>query len=638
MTSPRGQLQHASLAGALAWVWWIWAVLSTWRGLHAQRYLEFGFGYLAITALGQVCLRGLPYLVAGIPVVVLAARLVRQPRFLAPVVLGIPSVAWTIARLPELNIALRPSLPARWLRAGALSGALLAALAIAVVLGILLSRWRVSGRLCTRLAGAIRASIERLRVRRPARLLGRRAAWGAAVVAAVAGSILPSIARPAAAGRPSVVILLIDTLRADHLGCYGYDRDTSPNVDRWAAGATIFTAGIAQASWTAPSVASIFTSLHASVHRTGSGLEERREIRNGQVVMVPAPPSAPHISAELQPGLVTLAEVFREAGYRTAAFVANGIIAAKLGYAQGFETYTVMNDRQVTRRAGEWLRQHRRQPFLLYLHYMAPHAPYDPPDAFDRFPAERKPINVSDGAIRDSINFVGSRTLSPREVADLINPYDGEILFADSQVRQILDTLAELDLTSHTVVVLTADHGEEFLDHGWVWHSSTHLYEELVRVPLIVDLPGDADRGMHVPQVVMHIDLAPTLLELAGLHAPDEMQGRSLTPLLQGGTLPPRPALSETIDWGWKQAIRTDSLKLICDREGGGVEFYDLASDPREQRPLPGLQATPGRALLDSLDAQCARDAEHMDPGVVGVSERISPEVRERLRSLGYIR
>jgi len=637
MTSSHGQPSRASLAGALALLWVIWAGLSVWRDLHAQRYLELGYPYLTLVTIAQVCLRGLPYLLVGIPLVVLALRLLRDRRYVAAVLLGVAMLILALPRLPELNVALRASLPAQWLRAAALGGILLGALAVGVGLGLLICRWSVTGGLCAWVAQALRTGAEALRARRIARIAGQRAVWGAAALAALAGLALPSVTRPNPAGRPSLVIVLIDTLRADHLGCYGYDRDTSPNVDRWAAGSTLFSRCIAQASWTAPSVASLFTSLYPTVHRTGSGLEERRVICNGQVVMMPAPASAPEISAELPPGFVTFAEVCREAGYRTAAYVANGIIAATQGYGQGFETYLIMNDRKVTQHARQWLREGGQRPFLLYLHYMAPHAPYNPPAAFNRFPADAPPLDLLNAALRDSINFVGSRTLTPQEVANLINPYDGEILFADHQVQQILDSLAELDLTDRTVVVLTADHGEEFLDHGWIWHSSTHLYEELIHVPLIIDLPGDGHRGQQVPQVVRHIDLAPTLLELAGLDRPAEMQGRSLAALLRGESLPSRSALAETIDWGWQQAVRTDSLKLIHDREGGHVEFYDLVSDPREQQSLNYLDAAAGPALLDSLNAQHERNMTHIDPTAMGRPEKLSAEARERLRSLGYI-
>ncbi len=636
-TPAHGREPRASLAGALALLWIIWAVLGAWREVHAQRYLELGYPYLAIVAIGQVCLRGLPWLLAGVPLAVLLVRLVRDRRWVAPVLLSWPLPALALPHLTEWNVALRAPVPAQWLRAVILGGILVGGVAAGVGLGLLLSRWRPAGRACARLAGVLQSGAEALRTRRAARIFGRRVVWGIAVLAAVAGLTLPSIARPSADGRSSIVIVLIDTLRADHLGCYGYDRDTSPNVDRWAAGSTVFDACIAQASWTVPSVASIFTSLYPSVHRTGSGLAERRTIRDGRVVMVPAPPGAPQTGSALPAGFVTLAEACRAAGYRTAGFVANGLVSVAQGYAQGFETYGIMNDRRITPRAREWLGKRGQRPFLLYLHYMAPHAPYNPPAQFNRFPAESRPLDLRNAALRDSINFVGSRALSPRELTSLINAYDGEILYADSQVEQILAALAELGLAERTVVVLTADHGEEFLDHGWIWHSSTHLYEELIRVPLIVDLPGDAGRPRRVPQPVMHIDLAPTLLALAGLDPPAQMQGRSLAALLRDEPLPARCALSETIDWGWQQAIRADSLKLIYDREGGRIELYNLASDPREQMPINDPTATWGRTLMDSLDAQLARNLGHIDPDLLGRRGGVSAEARERLRSLGYI-
>jgi arylsulfatase A-like enzyme len=183
--------------------------------------------------------------------------------------------------------------------------------------------------------------------------------------------------------------------------------------------------------------------------------------------------------------------------------------------------------------------------------------------------------------------------------------------------------------------VLTADHGEEFLDHGMVWHESIHLYQELTRVPLVMALP-ESDQVTRVETPVMQIDVGPTLLDLAGIPTPDVMQGRSIAPLVRGETLPPRAAFSEGLDWGHVAAVWNEPRKLIFDREASRLEVYDFRSDPSERQDLliddPGARG----ALLDSLTHYDARNRERAGR-LVRSSGTLSAEQMEKLRSLGYI-
>jgi len=447
--------------------------------------------------------------------------------------------------------------------------------------------------------------------------------------------LAPLTVRPPRPTGPSVVVILVDTLRADHLGLYGYPRDTSPNLDRWAAGATVFETAVAQASWTKPSVASLFTSLVPSVHATGSGTHVRREVTDGTLTMVPAPDDAPATSGHLPRGLLTVAEVFREAGYRTIGLVANSLVAAEDGYGQGFESYRTLGDQEVTGEAGRFLSEGPSRPFFLYLHYMAPHAPYDPAPAHDLFTNGDVPIDIHGSATKDSINFTRTLTLSPAEVRSLVNQYDGEIHQADAEVAAVLDAMSTAGLQDETVVVLTADHGEEFMDHGMVWHESIHLYQELTWVPLVMAVPGDG-RLARVDTPVMQIDIGPTLLDLAGIAPPDVMQGRSMVPLLRGEPMPPRAAFAEGLDWGHVAAVWADPRKLIFDRENRRLEVYDFRTDPGERLDLLSTDPTARLALLDSLTHYDARSRERAGR-LVRSAGKLSTEQMEKLRSLGYI-
>ena len=627
----------ASMAGFLALIWILWTGLGAWQVLLAQRYLEFGYAHLAMLTLRSSALQMLPHLILGVPVSIVLLRLLRLRRTIAAVLGGVLMIVLCTIFFSELPHALRAHFGGGWLRRLALYGLLALIVSGGSGFGYIMGRRRLISRLSARAAEGLDAMCVNLRARRAARICGHRGILAVAALGLGVCLALPLLSRPATVHGPSVVLILIDTLRADHLGCYGYSRDTSPNIDRWASDAMVFEQALAQASWTKPSVASLFTSLYLSVHRTGSGLHVRRRAQMGEVALIPASPDAPQTTAHLPTGAVTVAEVFRAAGYRTAGFTANRLVSKEFNYDQGFETHAFGGDRRVTSGAINWLDRHGEEPFFLYLHYMAPHAPYKPPEAFNRFTTRRKMFNIYSAATKDSINYAGTLQPTFQDVTDLIDQYDGEILYSDDQAARVLTHLGRLGLKDHTIVILTSDHGEEFLDHGMVWHASVHLYNELVRVPLVIDLPGIDGSGERVSAPIMQIDLGPTLFELTELDVPPEMQGRSFAALLRGEALTSREAYTETIDWGWKQAIRSGERKLILDRDTGEMELFDLTRDPGERDPALDLPGPEIKALHDSLEAQYGRNLLRLDPKAVGIKMGITAEELERLRSLGYI-
>jgi len=427
---------------------------------------------------------------------------------------------------------------------------------------------------------------------RPARLLGLGVLTALVLVMGCAGRFDPA--------HQDVILIVVDTLRADHLGVYGYDRGTSPRVDGLARRATVFDAAWSTAPWTLPSVTSMMTSRYPSSHRVeNDGLK---------------------LGAEVP----TLAETLGRAGYATGGFVSHVYVAAPFGLARGFGTFedfgvskpgyrleAGMEPRadRVTDAALAWLGRQARRPVFLFVHYFDPHWPYDPPERFRAlYPDDyRGPFD----ATYDSISkFQDPRRPLPDDYRRfLLDRYDGEIRFVDEQIGRLLDGLVALGRGSRAWVVVTADHGEEFKDHGSMGHGR-RLYEEVVRVPLIVGRvsPTGAAAPDRVRVPVSGIDLLPTIAGLAGVGAPAGAQGRSLAPLLdEAGALPAadRPLVCETIRLNAHlKAVRRGPLKLIQSMDENRTETYDLDTDPRQGDDLSERRPDERRALARALFSQ----------------------------------
>jgi arylsulfatase A-like enzyme/Flp pilus assembly protein TadD len=413
-----------------------------------------------------------------------------------------------------------------------------------------------------------------------------RLAVGLMLFVAAAGGATLLLVRPRA--RPNVLLVTIDTLRADRLGCYGYRAAATPVLDALAARGVRFTTAVAHAPLTAPSHASILTGLLP----LGHGVRD-----NGSFVLPPSPP--------------TLAEVFRDAGYRTAAFVSGFPLDHRFGFARGFEAYDDRMERgrdsrrapyvertatEVTGAAVDWVRT-ARPPWFVWVHYFDPHAPYEPPgDLAERFAS---------------------------------SPYDGEIAFVDRQLGRLL-TATEAG-PPRAFVLVTSDHGESLGEHGEATHG-VFVYDATLRVPWVMAGPG-IPRGRVSPVVARGIDVAPTLLDYAGLRIPQGMQGRPLRPAADGKEMKDAPAYAESLfcrlNLGWAElhAWRTAQWKLI---DAPRAELYDLGADPGETRDVSAGRTEDARALGSAL--RQALEAQSPD-----ASTAPGPEVRERLRALGYV-
>jgi arylsulfatase A-like enzyme len=418
---------------------------------------------------------------------------------------------------------------------------------------------------------------------------------------------VPTLQTGPTASRKSVFLVLFDSLRADHLGCYGYTRPTSPCIDSLAASGVLFQSASSCAPWTLPSLGSILSSLPPEGHGAGRGRDS------------PMREDVPNLACE-----------FRRAGYFTKAYSANPMLSASYGTDRGFReaSWPFVDADTVAGRICAWLNSHRREPFFLVVFILDPHHPYSPPKDFrERFARNAGSARVSDTF--GDIQLARTGALTPEERIAVVDLYDAEIAWADRALGSILAALRSSGAAARTVVVVAADHGEEFWDHGGFYHGHS-LYDELLHVPLIVSAPRLHPVRSKVRQPVSLLDVAPTLLELAGLPVPSRMQGKSLTPLIKGHAVPHFCPSSSVRYADELRALRTGNLKVIATPLGQAIALYDLAADPRETTNLlPGRQAT-ADSLVEVL-------MSHIPPETDAPAAVPDEETREALNALGYL-
>ncbi len=417
------------------------------------------------------------------------------------------------------------------------------------------------------------------------------------------------VAPPARAAEPlptcegcNLLIVVIDTLRADHLGYNGYTRATSPALDAFVGGARRYDACLAQATWTIPSTASLLCSAYPSTHR---------------LEFSPARTDQWHALGE---EVTPLPEVLADAGYATAAFVGNPVLRPKLGFDRGFDRYVLEDDPQAVVDAATQIARWREQPFFLYLHLLGPHPGLDPPPPYDTMFGSA-PAPLPDGGL--SYQHVRAQTGAMRPAFQrwFRNLYDAEIRYTDKLVGDLLALLDAHGLLEDTVVVLTSDHGEHLFDHDLLGHGMS-VYEALTHVPLAVRVPGDTVTSVET--VVEQVDLAPSLLRTLGLEV-DPAWG------WEGGWLADDDRAF--CEQGPRQALRRGPHKLIVDRSLGTTQFYDLRADPQELRDIGALLPDLRSELREELDRFRTRQIRAVTP----LPLSLDPEDIERLRALGYV-
>jgi arylsulfatase A-like enzyme len=416
----------------------------------------------------------------------------------------------------------------------------------------------------------------------------------------------PTITTPAprAPAPFNVLLVSLDTLRADRLGCYGYERPTSPAIDHeLAARGTVFMRAFTAFPSTAGGHATLLTSLDPCAHG---------------FVDAAAPPA-------LRPDAPTLAERLRAHGYETAAFTEGGWLVPRLGFARGFGSFVERSpfDPDPSTPAGgaaatfgealRWIEGHRNEPWFVFAHTYQVHHPYSPPPGY----VERVTQRPADDTASES------------------DRYDAEILYTDSVVGELLMGLERLSLTERTLVVVVSDHGEYFSGQVSGGHGNT-LFDSVLRVPLVMRAPGLVPARRRIDAVVGLVDVVPTVLDLLGLPPPSQVHGRSLAPLLRGERLPERTLYAELTRFGSQgrphMAARQGDIKWVIDLEAGVGLAYDVVKDPDELNNLsPAMPAdVPGRMLV----------AFHQHCAIRGPSHPSSPPLdateRGHLRALGY--
>lgn len=428
---------------------------------------------------------------------------------------------------------------------------------------------------------------------------------------------------------PNVILISIDTLRADHLSAYGYARETAPRIAAFARRAIVFEAAWSHSPKTAASHMSLMTSVYPEVHGVGN-------------------PGRDRIRARLSDEIPTLAEVLRRAGYRTRALHGGGNVRAEFGFERGFEHYDEERD------LSAWIQRARQvvldqeaspgAPLFLFLHTYEVHAPYAPPASHARLfvdPGYAGDIVASPEALAqkpyaERMRFFWKQVdaSSPEDLRHLADLYDAGIHHTDAQLGPFLEWLESRPLWRDTLLVLLSDHGEEFGEHGGLRH--TNLHRETLHVPLVVRFPGDdpATRPRRIPAVVRLIDVMPSVLDAAGIPAPDHTQGRSLLPLLRGAPAEPAPVLSQ-IRQGGAAALRVGDWKLI--RAKDGERLYRLSSDPAERVDLRGTEPARAAELAARLDSLLADSAALRASFAAPSSGTIDDETLEQLRALGYL-
>jgi arylsulfatase A-like enzyme len=441
---------------------------------------------------------------------------------------------------------------------------------------------------------------------------------------------------PPSDGPPNLLLVTIDTLRVDRMSAYGNPRLTTPTIDELAEEGALFERVYAQRGSTWPSLVSILSSQHPVQH----GVR-----RNGQQLAGDPP---------------TLAHALGERGYRCAAVLTN---AAELGW-KGFDPLMAVmkepRDVQATDRAIAWLEEPREQPFFLWVHYVAPHDPYEPPPEHRGFvdPHYEGPL---DGSIASNTRLLfGTAPITDADREQLLALYDGELAWTDAQLGRLLDTLRTQGRLDHTLVAVSSDHGEELLDRQRYLFHNASIYESTLRLPLVLRLPGVVPAGQRHGALSSSLDIAPTLLELLDTPIPSSFEGRSLAPLLRGEPWEVQPVITEledqilsvrTEDWRFvrnplgyapplvpnghiqRAGLVIDEVHNQLDIAPG--ELYAPSDDPLEQRDLAGAHPDAVEEMTRLLRG--FTDGYGWSVGGASPMGPIDPALRARLEALGYV-
>lgn len=600
---------RAASAGVLVGV----PLLAAWTGveIHRQQWLPHGLLFVAASAIADSLARAVLY-GAVFGVGLHASAQATTPRAMPlPARLAALAGSWLFLLFP-LTVVLAPS--ARQLLLEHMYGSLAMRMLAVIPLNWLPSAcvWALT----LRLAWMARSASEARHPGRARAWTGRAAdpRWGLllAALATVTGLGVRAAWPPPPSDSRNIVLVVVDTLRADRVGAYGYaKRSTSPNVDRFAADSVLFESAASTAPWTTPSVAAMLTGRYPRRHGFNT------------------------VPSRLPPQEVSIAEVFLEHGYRTYAVVANMCASRATSFDSGFESMDESQLRDlhyvssggVTDRAIEWLRKVHGQRFFLYVHYIDPHFPYSMHSDYEFDPGYQ-------GEFRhlSTFNQLQDRipTMKPADFEFVLASYDSEIAKADAAVGRLLDEMKALGVYDDALIVFVSDHGEAFDDrHDQFIGHGEKVFEELLHVPLIVKYPGGRGAGTRVTDRVSTLDVAPTILGTAGLSFPRgiAIDGKNL-----GEGFVPRAVFSQNYHHQKRSAVYDGPWKLHVDHDADARMLFDLASDPGELSNREPDHGELSHRLSDELQRWEAALGEAEDGGF-GFSEA----GKEKLRALGYL-
>jgi len=431
---------------------------------------------------------------------------------------------------------------------------------------------------------------------------------------------------------PYVVVIVLDTVRYDALGCNGNPHRPTPHLDSLTVDGVRYENAISSSGWTLPAMASLMSGAWPSIHG-GLGRGTNLSPVRAEVPMA--------------------AEVLKARGFATAGFANAAFVSPKLGFGRGFDVFDhVYAYNQDTRRANEtidaalaYVRDHRTEPTLLFIHLFDPHLDYDPPGNYRNLYTRGRSEPAPPLSLEACLTLQRNDDADPpsRDDIDYVSGvYLGEVAFTDAHIGRFLQEFETLGLYDDATIIVTSDHGEEFWEHGGFEHGHT-LHDELVRVPLIIKFPAYVSLSRHVvPEQVRVLDVMPTVFDLHDIVPPESFIGRSLLPLARGGDNVERVAFSESVLYGTRMVSwRTSRYKYIHDIEAGEHalgQLYDCIEDPAERNDL--------RVALPDVAEAMRSDCMEFYLGMLAHARTMSPlepidmspEEIDKLRSLGYIR
>jgi len=434
----------------------------------------------------------------------------------------------------------------------------------------------------------------------------------------------------------NVIVLLIDTLRASKVQAYyPKTRVKTPTIDAFASQGTLFERPQSPENWTKPAVASVLTSLHPATHKTKQD------------------------ASKLPKSALMLSEVYQQAGFKTASFIANGYVSNAFGFDQGWDHYTNYirearntNASNVFGEAEGWIEKNKDGRFFVYIQTIDPHVPYDPPakflEMYDPQPYNGQVKNRRTHLMLDDAKKNPKKyAFTKRDKEHIEALHDGEISYHDEYFGKFLAKLHEFGLDENTIIVVTSDHGEEFQEHG-SWGHGHSVYQELLGVPLMFRWPGAIPANTRIGPVVSTIDIGPTVLEATGVPIPKQFEGRSLLGFMRGDW-PPGPYVAFSDFLEHRRVIRGGDWKMII-RGNLSQVIFDLENDYWEQEELDGTRHPIAQRYLRTLHGQFlgAEDRGHWlassggpsgkkKPGLTEEKQEMTPELCRQLVALGYI-